>query len=233
MKIRNIYLNKNVPVVSIVIALMCIGITVISVLVPAVGDNFSFTYPVRNPWQFITYMFEHYTPQEQIPPELGVESSRLSIGHLIYNLMLVLPFGVLVEKVIGTKKFLILSIAAWLADIATTFIMCAAITPEGEESICKGASGLAFSFVPVGLLILFVMGKKFGFGKLFKQISFYFLMPLAIMTLVIALSPSVAGITTIWSMLLHLIAVVGGIIFAVVFRKTIRGYFDNEENAKT
>lgn len=56
-------------------------------------------------------------------------------------------------------------------------------------------------------------------------------MPLAIMTLVIAFSPSVAGVTTIWSMLLHLIAVAIGIIFAVVFRKTIKEYFKTEEIA--
>ena len=57
MKIRNIYLSKKVPVISIAIALLCIAITVISVLIPSLVYSFSFTYPVRNPWQFITYMF--------------------------------------------------------------------------------------------------------------------------------------------------------------------------------
>lgn len=231
MKIRNIYLNKTVPVVSIIVALLCIGITVISALIPSAVYSFSFTYPVRNPWQFITYMFEHYTPQEQIPTALDATPASLSIGHLMFNLLLVIPFGMLVEKVIGSKKFLILSLAAWIPDIAFTYIMCAELTPAGEESVCKGASGLAFAFVPVGLYIFFVMGKKFGFGKLFKQISFYLLMPIAITTIVFALSPSIAGATGIFSMVLHLIAVVVGVVFAFVFHKTIKGYFDSVKMA--
>ena len=232
MKIRNIYLSKKVPVISIAIALLCIAITVISVLIPSLVYSFSFTYPVRNPWQFITYMFEHYTPQEQIPSSLDATPASLSFGHLMFNLLLVIPFGILVEKVLGAKKFLILCLAAWIPDIVFTYIMCAALTPAGEESVCKGASGLAFAFVPVGLYIFFVMGKKFGFGKLFKQVSFYLLMPIAITTIVFALSPSIAGATGIFSMVLHLIAVAVGIVVAIVFRKTVKGYFEPENGVK-
>ena len=107
MKIRNIYLRKPFPAVSVIIAMLCIGITLISFLIPSLLRSFAFVYPLKNPWQLITYMFEHYTPQEQIPPELGYSSMRLSIGHLGFNLLLVLPFGVMVEKVIGAKRFLI------------------------------------------------------------------------------------------------------------------------------
>lgn len=226
MKIRNIWLSGKFPVVSVLIAFLCIAVTVISILVPAAGGSFSFTYPVRNPWQFITYMFEHYTPQEQIPPELQVASFSLSFGHLVFNLLLVIPFGILIENVVGSRKFLVLSAAAWLVDIAVIYTLCAAITPEGGESICRGASGLAFSFMPVGVYILYILGRKYGFGKLLTQVSFWFLMPLAVVTMVIALSPDVAGIANVWSMLLHLLAVVIGIVFTVVFRKTIAGYFD-------
>lgn len=193
MKIRSIYLRKSVPAVSVLIALLCIGITLVSYWIPSLVRSFAFTYPVRNPWQFLTYVFEHYTLQEQIPPEMGIDAVRLSVGHLMYNVILVLSFGILVEKVIGVKKTLILSVAAWIPDIAFIYAICVMLTPEGEENICKGASGVAFAFVPLGLYILFLMGKKYGFGNLFKQVSFYFLMPIAITTIVIAFSPSVAG----------------------------------------
>lgn len=232
MKIRNIYLSKKFPVISIAIALLCIAVTVISAAIPSLVYSFSFTYPVRNPWQFITYIFEQYTPQEQIPPSMELDAARLSVGHLMYNLMLVIPFGILAEKVLGAKKFLILCIAAWIPDIAAIYITFAAITPEGEENVCKGASGIAFAFVPVVLYILFLMGKKYGFGKLFKQISFYFLMPMAVMSIVIALSPSVAGVTGIFSMILHLIAIVVGTVCTIVFRKTVRGYFELVNDVK-
>ena len=226
MKIRDIYLRKPFPAVSLIIALLCIGITLISVLIPSLLRSFAFVYPLRNPWQLITYMFEHYTPQEQIPPELGYSSMRLSIGHLGFNLLLILPFGIMVEKVLGAKRFLILSVAAWLADITTVYIVCLAMIPEGEECLVKGASGLAFAYVPVGLYIFFILGKRSGFGNLFKQVSFYLLMPIAITTLVFECSPSIAGTTDVWSMLLHLIGITCGVVFAVIFRKTIKSYFD-------
>ncbi len=226
MKIRDIYLRKPFPAVSVIIAMLCIGITLISFLIPSLLRSFAFVYPLRNPWQLITYMFEHYTPQEQIPPELGYSSTRLSIGHLGFNLLLVLPFGIMVEKVLGAKRFLILSVAAWLADVTTIYIVCSVLIPEGKECVVKGASGLAFAFVPVGLYIFFVLGKRFGFGSLFKQVSFYLLMPIAITTLVFACSPSIAGTTDVWSMLLHLIGITCGVVFAVIFRKTIKSYFD-------
>lgn len=226
MKIRDIYLRKPFPAVSVIIAMLCIGITLISILIPSMLRSFAFVYPLKNPWSLITYMFEHYTPQEMIPAELGLNSMRLSIGHLGFNLLLVIPFGIMVEKVLGAKRFLILSIAAWLADITTIYIVCSALIPEGEECVVKGASGLAFAFVPAGLYIFFVLGKRFGFGRLFKQVSFYLLMPIAITTLVFACSPSIAGTTDVWSMLLHLIGITCGVAFAVIFRKTIKSYFD-------
>ena len=226
MKIRDIYLRRPFPAVSVIIALLCIGITLISFLIPSLLRSFAFVYPLKNPWQLITYMFEHYTPQEQIPPESGINSMRLSIGHLGFNLLLVLPFGVMVEKVIGAKRFLILSAAAWLADIATIYIVCSALIPESEECVVKGASGLAFAYVPVGLYIFLILGKRSGFGNLFKQVSFYLLMPIAITTLVFACSPSIAGTTDVWSMLLHLIGITCGVVFAVIYRNAIKSYFD-------
>ena len=225
MKIRDIYLRKPFPTVSIVIALLCIGITVISILIPDALWSFAFVYPLRNPWSLITYMFEHYTPQDIIPPELEYDSMRLSFGHLGFNLLLVVPFGIMVEKVIGAKRFLILSVAAWLADIITIYIIYASFVPEGEEAMCKGASGLAFAYVPVGLYIFFILGKRFGFGKLFKQISFYLLMPIAITTIVFACSPNIANCTGIVSMILHLIGIACGVVIAILFRKKIKGYF--------
>ena len=224
-------MRKPFPAVSVIIAMLCIGITLISFLIPSLLRSFAFVYPLKNPWQLITYMFEHYTPQEQIPPELGppelgYSSMRLSIGHLGFNLLLVLPFGIMVEKVLGAKRFLILSIAAWLADITTIYIVCSVLIPEGKDCVVKGASGLAFAFVPVGLYIFFVLGKRFGFGSLFKQVSFYLLMPIAITTLVFACSPSIAGTTDVWSMLLHLIGITCGVVFAVIYRNAIKSYFD-------
>ena len=227
MKIRDIYFKKGIPFVSLSFFILCVAVTLIAALVPATTEALSFSYPPRNPWQFITYVFHHYTPQYMLPPEIPYSSAQLSIGHFVYNMLLILPFGILVENVIKAKKYLILLGVAWLLDVSALLVMYAILVPKGESATGgKGASGLAFALMPVGVYILFVMGKKYGFGKLFKQISFYLLMPIAILTLIIALSPNVKGVAGIPSMILHLLAVVVGVVIAIVYRKTINSFFD-------
>ena len=230
MKIRNVYLNKKVPVISITIALLCVIITLISQLVPSTYMVFTFSYPVKYLWQLLSYIFLQGTPGELIPPDFPYSAMELTIGHLAYNLMLIIPFGILVEKVIGSKRLLALFASSWIVDVILNFIMGAIYTKEGDTFAVSGASGLAFSFMPVGVYILFVMGKKFGFGKLFRQVSFYLLMGIAIPTMVIALMPNIAGVAGIPSMIIHLIAIVIGIVFAVIFRRKIEGYFNVTNN---
>lgn len=72
------------------------------------------------------------------------------------------------------------------------------------------------------------MGKKYGFGKLFRQVSFYLLMGIAIPTMVISLMPDIAGLAGIPSMIIHLIAIVMGIVCAVIFRGKIYEFTDSK-----
>lgn len=226
MKIRKIYFSKGLCIVSLSIAVLCFAITLISQLIPSTYISFAFTYPIKYPWQVITYIFLHGYTKEVIPPDFPYSPLQLTIGHLIYNILLVIPFGILVEKVIGSKRFLLLSISAWLVNMIFTLILCIIITPEGETAAAVGASGLAFSFMPIGMFIVFMLGKKFGFIQLFKQVSFYLLLPMAIITLIIALSSSIKGVTGIWSMIVHLLGISVGIIYSFIYNKRIKAYFE-------
>ena len=224
MKIRNIYFKKGIPFFCLTIAALCIIVTLISQLIVSTYMAFLFVYPIKYPWQVITHIFLQGAPQALIPPEYPSDYGiRLTIGHLGYNLLLILPFGILVEKIIGTKKMLPIFVASWLIDLIACIIMGVYFTKKGEEFGCHGASGLAFCFVPIALYAIFVLGKKYGFGKLFKQVSFYFLIPFSLLTLFIAVSPFVAGVP---SMIIHLSAIIIGVIFTVVYRKTINSFFD-------
>ena len=233
MKIRNVYLNKKVPVISITIALLCVIITLISQLVPSTYMAFTFSYPVKYPWQLLTYVFLQGIPGELLPPDFPYSSIELMLGHLGYNLMLILPFGILVEKVIGSKRFLALFASTWIVDVILNFIMGAIWTKDGDSFAVSGASGLAFSFMPVGVYILFVLGKKYGFGKLFRQVSFYLLMGIALPTAVISLMPNVAGVAGVPSMIIHLIALAVGIVFAFICKGRIACFFNNTNVKKS
>lgn len=233
MKIKNIYLNKKTPVISIAIALLCVIITLISQLVPSTYMAFTFSYPVKYPWQLLTYIFLQGIPVELLPPDFPYSAMELTIGHLGYNLMLILPFGILVEKVIGSKRFLGLFTSAWIVDVILNFIMGVICTKDGESFAVSGASGIAFSFMPVGVYILFILGKKFGFGKLFRQVSFYLLMGIALPTAVISLMPDVAGVAGVPSMIIHLIALAVGIVFAFICKGRIACFFNNTNVKKS
>lgn len=236
MKIRDIYLGKSIPVVSLVTALLCLIVTGISMIVPSIADKFIFMFPVTYPWQIITYLFQHYTTGDMIPGGLGgIPDALFSMVHLVFNLLLVLPFGVLVEKVLGTKRFLLLSFVAWQIDIGCIFFASfAAVTMYGQDSVdiaAFGASALAFAFMPVGLYIIILLGMNYGFGSLFKQVSFYLMIPVALITMFMAVSPLFGGITTAGTSFLNLIALLSGILFAVLFRGRIKYYLNTHKPA--
>ena len=48
---------------------------------------------------------------------------------------------------------------------------------------------------------------------------------MATVTLIIALSPSVKGVTGIWSMIVHIIGIIVGVVFTIIYRKKIKEYF--------
>ena len=232
MKIRNIYFGKRIPFFCIAVTVLCIVVTLISQMIPSTFMSLCFTYPVKYPWQVITYIFLQGIPQDLMPEGLPYSAMEFTIGHLGYNLLLILPFGILVEKIIGTKKMLILFAMTWATNVVVNLILGVISIKLGGEMAASGASGIAFAFMPVGLYALFLLGSRFGYGKLFKQVSFYVLLGIAIPTIIISVSPSVAGVTGIPSMVIHLMALVIGTAFAIVFRKTLQVFFDKEKAAR-
>ena len=232
MKIRNIYFGKRIPFFCIAVTVLCFVITLISQLIPLTFMSLCFTYPVKYPWQVITYIFLQGIPQDLMPEGLPYSSMELTIGHLGYNLLLVLPFGILVEKIIGTKKMLVLFAMTSVLDLIANLIMGAVYTKTGIVYGCSGASGMAFAFMPVGMYALFLLGNRFGYGKLFKQISFYVLLGIAVPTIIISVTPNIAGVTGIPSMVIHLLGLVIGTTFAIVFRKTLQEFLDKEKAAR-
>ena len=211
MKIKDIYLRKGNCTVSVIIASLCIAVTCISMFFPDTYQAIAYAYPVQYPWQICSGVFLHGSPEL---PLAG------SIGHLIFNLLLVIPFGTLIEKILGSKKFSIMSIALWVVNAITFYIIAMVITPKGETANGAGVSGIAFSYGIIGIYSLFVLGKM-NFKLMFKQVSFYLLLNI-IVGMIVMVNPYVAGI---YSMIIHIVAIVFGIVYTIVFRKTIKDYF--------
>lgn len=211
MKISNIYKKKGNYLVSLSISLLCVCITLISAITPSSYESLAYAYPIVNPWQILTGLFLHGAPTLSLPA---------CIGHLLFNLILVLPFGIMIEKIIGSKKFLLTTIIFWIVNLVTFYSVAAICTPNGEHAYGSGISGIAFSYGIIGLYILIQM-LKFDKKETLKQVSFYPLLNI-ILIMLIMINPYVAGTT---SMIIHIVAVFAGIIFIIIKHKILKDYF--------
>lgn len=214
MKIKDIYMNKQKCVVSLCIAVLCIVITLVSFVFPDKYNALAYAYPMRYPWQIFTGLFLHGAPNLS---QVG------SVGHLLFNMFLVLPFGVMIEKILGSKRFLSGTICFWCTNILTFYVLAYMVTPKGETAYGAGISGVAFSYGIIGLYILFKL-FKITKTKLLKQVSFYLLLNIIVIMLIM-INPYVAGVQ---SMIIHMVAVVSGIIFTAVIHKSIDSYLENK-----
>lgn len=215
MKIKDIYLRKGNCTVSVIIASLCIVATSISMLFPDTYQAIEYVYPVQYPWQICSGIFLHGSPDLPMVR---------SIGHLLFNLLLVIPFGVMIEKMLGSKRFLFMSIVMWMVNSITFFIIAMVITPKGEIAEGAGISGVAFSYGIIGLYTLLTLGKK-NIKLLLKQVSFYLLFNIVV-AMIIMVNPYVAGIH---SMIVHIVAIVLGIVYAIVYHKAIKEFINTKE----
>ncbi|MBQ2201142.1 MAG: rhomboid family intramembrane serine protease [Clostridia bacterium] len=209
MKIRDIYFKKGNYVVSAIVAALCIAVTTVYLLFPQTWESIAYSYPINHPWQICSGIFLHGSP------ELSTEAT---VGHLLFNLLLILPFGLLIEKAIGSKRFFIMFLILWAINAVAFFVIAMTTTPKGETAFSAGISGIAYAYEVVGLYVLYSLGRK-DFKLLFKQVSFYCLIGIAVVMLLLICA---AGL---WSAVIHFIAIVCGVIFTIAFHKTIQAFF--------
>ena len=215
MKIKEIYCQKGNYIVSLTIAALCVLATLISVLFPDTYQAMECAYPIQYPWQIFSGIFLHGKPTFPLVA---------TIGHLVFNLLLVLPFGIMIEKILGSKRFAAMSLAAWMVYTIAFFVIAMVETPAGETAYGAGISGIAFSYGMIGAYILFVLGKR-NRKLLLKQVSFYALMNIVVAMLVM-INPFVAGVS---SMIIHLIAVAFGVVYIMIYKKRIHNFFSANE----
>lgn len=216
MKIKDIYHKKGNYIVSICIAILCVTVTLISLVVPNAYQAIAYAYPIKYLWQIGTGIFLHGAPNL---PTAG------SVGHLIFNLLLVIPFGIMIEKILGSKRLALMSFVLWIVNAITFYSIAFVITPQGETAYGAGISGIAFSYGIIGLYILFSLGKK-NFKLMFKQVSFYLLFNI-IIAMIVMVNPYVAGVS---SMIVHIVAIIFGVLYVIYYRNIISDFFKAKDD---
>lgn len=148
---------------SLWIALVCIVVFVIQQIISRFTDIFFLSeYALSMPWQFLTAIFLHG-----------------GIAHLAYNLFALIMFGLILEKLMGSKNFIYLFlISGVLANFISFFWFPNALGASGAIMAVIGAVAVlrplmivwAFNLpMPMFILaIIWAIGSViglFGFGE--------------------------------------------------------------------
>lgn len=139
-------------------------------------------------WQFVTYMFVHST-----------------FEHLFFNMYALLVFGLVIERGIGSKEFLLFYFLTGILGGVTNYIVASIF--GGANFATMGASGAIYG-------ILFLMAVMFPYNRI---LLFFFIpmkMPVAVLSFIVI--EVVSQVTGVGGNIAHLIHL-SGIIFAWIY----------------
>lgn len=207
MKITALYKkNRDIPWISLSVVFCCFVITAIAVIRPEMYYNLAWSKYPAYIWQYFSGAFLHGTS----------ESTSMAVMHLSANILMFLPYAVMIEKMLGHQKFGIIFLCSWLGISAVFQVYVWMFVPQGEAAYGAGLSGSSYAVIAIGAYILFrlFLQDKRGF---FRQPLAYLFVSGLLGELFI-LSPSVAGVA---SMLVHITGIMIGVLMVIVFHAAI------------
>jgi len=137
---------------------ICVVVFILQIIYPEITDQFALdsSLLLSNPWTIITYIFLHG-----------------SFQHLFYNMFALALFGSVLEKVIGSRKFLFtFFISGIIAGVGSVIFYSASIGASGAIYGIMGALAVlrprmivyvGFAPLPMFLAVVFwAAGDLFG-----------------------------------------------------------------------
>jgi membrane associated rhomboid family serine protease len=203
--LAKLYAIKRIPYVILTITAICVVASIAVFIVPAWFDILCIKTSPEHIWQYASGIFIH-----------GVNPRWFMWMHLGMNLLALLPFGILVEKMIGSKRTLFLFFAEWIVSVVLFQILTAA-----NPHTTVGISTVAYAFATVALYYAYLVRKR-NRKAFFKQ-------PLSIFYLVeglgmLSLLNPMAGMA---SLLMHFSGVIIGIIYIIIDKRFIHSKLED------
>lgn len=191
--------NLGFPYVSFFLLLSCLLVSIPTYFslkyYSIFGASDSPAYPWQNP---ITSQLEHGSYLDELTGE-GIPL----LVYLLGNVLVILVFGTIAERVLGTYRFLLLSTVAGLVSYLLTTLL---------HLYENGASGIVWAYGVVAFIILIQLFKR-DRKYLLKDISFYIsALLLFLMWIVVSI---MGGLSTL---LFHFASTVVGAIFTWIWR---------------
>ena len=195
---------KQAPVTSLFIA-SCLLISIPAVFITEYFNLFTGTKPHTFFWQKFTMVFLH--GEKLIPVSILI--------HLLFNLFLLITCGTQVEKLLGFKKFILLTLTAWVTYILTQYISGLWI---------NGASGIIWAYSPFLLIPIRWAKTNNLYSEKASQNKILLIIMWVMLTVVMGFVPFLFNpnhhlvYTFIFGNLFHAIATLTGFVYFVLWK---------------
>lgn len=202
MKITDLYRREGYPIVITVLALVSFTASCAVLLVPEWFDQLCLQTNADHMWQYMTGVLIHH-----------IHPWWVMWIHLGMNFMSLIPLGIIVEKVLGSRMTLYIILTEWFV----TAVVFQLVSSKIPTTAC-GISTIEYALAIVGFYCIYVTLRTGNTNtRFYKQpLLYYFLFEL--LGMLGMLNPA-KGIVP-WS--LHISGVIVGFLFLLILRKRIK-----------
>ncbi len=200
--IDKIYKNKKFgfPLIAFVLLITCTIITI-----PTYFQNYLwYIFALRSKpfyfWQVFSGIFEH-----SVFPDWFLWS------HFLGNMSMLLVFGILIERLLGSKRMLFISLTAAIVHVGFFQFRF-----RGQMISGSGASGIVYAYAPIVFYILIILYRKYSVEIKKYRLFWVILMEFVFCWLFVTVMSSWSG-TNIY----HVVATIVGIGFVYIYKGVI------------
>lgn len=197
MKLKALFDGKNKPVFLWTLLSVTVFVSFLGLLLPPVFEHLCFVTRPDHIWQVFTGIFVHI-----------INPVGIFFVHLGMNLIGLIPFGILLEKRIGTKTLALFTLGVWLL----TSLLFQLITWNNPSS-AAGISAIGYAYAGAGFPYAFSLLK--GHWKEAAKQPLFWYFAFEAVGLLSQLNP-LLGTT---SLLLHTAGLLSGILFSLLYRR--------------
>lgn len=187
--------NKKFPIVICAMTVLCLFISIPTYFYPELYSIFALWTQPKHLWQYITFIFEH-----------GVEPRWFLWLHLGMNLMGLLPFGILVEKMFGSKKTIAVFGVEWIVTIALFQIL-----RNGQYTSMAGISSIGYAYATIAFAYFIKIWRIERKKMWFQPLTYFYIFE--IFGMITMLNPLMTGWVSLW---IHLSGICVGGLFVMI-----------------
>ncbi len=206
--IDKIYKNKKFgfPLITFILLITCSIVTIPTYFQNELWYIFALRSEPFYFWQVFSGVFEH-----------SIFPDWFLWAHFLGNMSMLLVFGILIERLLGSKRMLIISLTAAIVHVGFFQFRF-----RGHMISGSGASGIVYAYAPIAFYILLILYRKYSVNLEKYKLFWAILMEFVFCWLFITIMSS-------WSEtnIYHVVATIIGIVLVFIYKSTIHCEIEN------